>query len=101
MTAESRPWILPVLAHLAVVISLPFWLLVVVFGPLVLAGYDGPTPFIAYAILAYYWLTPALCVPLLGWLWYALYHRQDQRANQLALALLVLAGSILAVQLLS
>lgn len=95
MTQPSRPWLLPLLAHLMLLISLPFWLLALVFSPLLLAGFEPAPPLSAYLTLAVFWLLPTLILVLLVLLWYALYQGYALRANRLSIILLALQSGAL------
>ncbi|WP_108124181.1 hypothetical protein [Saccharospirillum mangrovi] len=89
MTQQKRPWVLPVLAHLALLCSLPFWILILAFSPLVLAGYESTPPTSAFMMLGLFWLPPLASIALIGTLWHALYHRLAKRANIVSVAFIV------------
>ena len=88
MTPTSRPWLLPLLAHLMLIVTVPFWVFVQIFSPLLLANYDQGPPPAVYLLLALVWMVPAVLIALFAALWYALYKRLAQRANRLAAVLL-------------
>lgn len=94
MTQPKRPWLLPLLAHLVLVVSLPLWFIVLTFSLLVLAGGEAHRQVGSYLLLGFYWLPPLLLLALVGLIWHALYHRQGQRANWLC-------GLFIALQLLA
>ncbi|MFG1495463.1 hypothetical protein ABMA57_02440 [Saccharospirillum sp. HFRX-1] len=90
MTQTSRPWLLPLLAHLVLIASIPVWFITLVFSGLLLTGHDPGPPLAAYWLFALLWLTPATMAGLLLMLWHALYQRLAVRANRLATALLII-----------
>jgi len=90
MTQAPRPKLLPLLAHLVLIASIPVWFITLVFSGLLLIGHDPSPPLAAYLLFALLWLTPASMVILLLMLWHALYRRLAVRANRLAIALLTL-----------
>lgn len=88
MMPTSRPWLLPLLAHLVLIASIPVWFITLVFSGLLLTGHGSAPPLAAYMLFALLWLTPATMVGLLLTLWHALYQRLAVRANRLAMTLL-------------
>lgn len=90
MTQTSRPWLLPLLAHLVLIVSVPVWFITLVFSGLLLTGHDPGPPLGAYLLFALLWFTPAALAGLLLMLWHALYQRLAVRANRLAMALLTI-----------
>ncbi|PTY37849.1 hypothetical protein BGP77_15360 [Saccharospirillum sp. MSK14-1] len=95
MPPTSRPWLLPLLAHLMLIVTVPFWVFALIFSPLLLANYDqGPPPAIIL-LFALFWIVPVMLIALFGVLWHALYKGYALRANRLAS--LLLAAQLMAL----
>lgn len=93
---QKRPWALPLLAHIALVCSLPFWFLILAFSPMVLTGHESTPPPMAYLMLGIFWLPPLISLALIGLLWLALYRKQAQRAVGYSVAfILIQVGAVL------
>ena len=86
MTSKSpASWVLPVLAHLVVIIAAPFWFMIMVFSFLLFTG--GYTPMMML-LFALYWTGPVISMILLFGLWHALYNQLSARVKTMSLSLI-------------
>jgi len=86
---SSKSRVLPILAHVALLIAAPFWFMITVFSFLLFTGDVGVQP-ASIALFVLYWAGPVLSIILLLALWHALYRQLYARAKILSWALIAL-----------
>ena len=94
MTSESsKPRILPILAHVVLLIAAPMWFMITAFSFMIFTGDVGVQP-VSITLFILYWAGPVVSVILLLALWLALYRKSYGRVR-------VLSWGLIAVQLLA
>lgn len=93
----KKTW--PILAHLAVLIAAPFWVMICVFSFLLFANQADP-PLTVYLVFALYWLGPIATLVMMLMLWHALIRGRGafaQRLSWILIAVQLMAGVLLGI----
>ncbi|TQV74237.1 hypothetical protein FKG94_16660 [Exilibacterium tricleocarpae] len=96
----SKSWVLPAVAHLSLLLAAPFWLMVIVFSPLVFTGDVGVNPG-SVLVFVIYLSGPVTSLALLVAIWYALYRQLPGRVKVLSWCLIAVQVGAVFIFLLS
>ena len=90
MTSESsKSRVLPILAHVVLLIATPMWFMITAFSFMIFTGDVGVQP-VSIALFILYWAGPVVSVILLLVLWIALYQKSYGRVRTLSWWLIII-----------